>query len=223
MRSGAPSPRSAPTATGKNARYDAMIATDSHCGHGGPPRAICVPIALTTGAKAIRGTVWLTTIQGSRPHSARRQRCITMPSSIPTATPMTQPTAAIPRVRAAALTTETMSGGVSPPLVDWNSRANISQMCGIARSLVRGRSRKPDPVSPAVAPTEHALGGAEELVRLPDRPRRAGCRRHPRRPPTAACPRACEPGEPGARRRQSSSGQAFAVRWSLSAGMTVSP
>ena len=60
MRSGAASPRSTPSATGKNARYDAMTATDSHCGQGVPPRSIWLPIALTTGAKAMSGTIWLT-------------------------------------------------------------------------------------------------------------------------------------------------------------------
>ena len=140
-----------------------MIATDSHCGHGAPPRDACVPIAFTTGAKAISGTVWLTTIQGRMPHSARRQRCITRPSSIPTATPMSQPTAAMPRVRPPRSPPTTISGGVSPPLVDWNSRANISQMCGIARSWVRGRIMTPEPVSPAVAPSDDALGGPRNL------------------------------------------------------------
>ncbi len=71
----------------------------------------------TTGANAMSGTVWLTTIQGSRPHSARRQRCMTRPSRPPTTTPISQPTAAMPRVRAAAGRPVTHSGEVSPPLV----------------------------------------------------------------------------------------------------------
>ena len=70
------------------------------------------------------GTIWLTTIQGSRPHSTRRHRCIARPRIAPTATPMSQPTAAMPRVTSAAEATDTHSGGVSPPLVGWNSRAD---------------------------------------------------------------------------------------------------
>ena len=46
-----------------------MTATESHCGHGRPgPRSICVPMLERIGAKAMSGTVWLTTIQFSRPH-----------------------------------------------------------------------------------------------------------------------------------------------------------
>ncbi len=56
-----------------------------------------------------------------------------------------------------------MSGGVLPPLVDWNSRATISQMCGIARSLVRGRIRNPDPVSPSTAPIVTPSAGPKNL------------------------------------------------------------
>ncbi len=168
MRSGASSPRSTPTATGKNARYDAITATEIHCGHGNPPRSICVPMLATSGANAMSGTVWLTTIQGSRPHSARRQRCMTRPSAAPTSTPMSQPTAAMPSVVSAALMTVTNSGGVVPPLVDWNSRATISQMCGIARSFVRGSSMTPEPVSPVDRADDESLGRTEELVQLPD-------------------------------------------------------
>jgi len=58
-------------------------------------------------ANAINGTVWLTTIQGSRPHSSRRQRCMTTPSSVPTSTPMMKPTAAMASVVSAALSTVT--------------------------------------------------------------------------------------------------------------------
>ena len=137
--------------------------------------------ALTIGAKAMSGTVWLTTIQGSRPHSASRQRC------------MTQRRAARRRARrsasrrrrcrgsaSAAVITETKSGGVLPPLVGSNSRATMSQMCGIARSLVRGSSMTPEPVSPSIAPTDDALGRAEELVEPP----RAAARRARRARPS---------------------------------------
>ena len=40
MGSGAASPRSIPTATGKKARYEAITATDSHCGQGMTSRSI---------------------------------------------------------------------------------------------------------------------------------------------------------------------------------------
>jgi hypothetical protein len=73
------------------------------------------------------GTIWLTTIQGSSPASTRRQRCIAMPRSEPMTTPMTQPSAARPRVMPAAPATEMISGGVSPPLVGANIRATMSQ------------------------------------------------------------------------------------------------
>jgi hypothetical protein len=140
-----------------------MTATETHCGHGNPPRSICVPMLAMSGANAMSGTVWLTTIQGSSPHSARRQRCMTRPSAAPTITPMSQPTAAMPSVSAAAESTVTNSGGVLPPLVDWNSRAAISQRCGIARSFVRGSSMTPEPVCPSTAPTTKPSAGPRNL------------------------------------------------------------
>ena len=85
------------------------------------------------------------------------------PRMTPTATPMNQPTAAMPSVVAAAVITGTISGGVSPPLVDWKSRAPISHRCGIARSLVRGRIITPDPVSPSTAPTTKPSAGPRNL------------------------------------------------------------
>ena len=140
-----------------------MTATESHWGQGITSRSICNPMLFMTGAKAMSGTVWLTTIHGSSPHSTSFQRCMRAPSRAPTATPISQPTAAIPSVVSAAVMTGTMSGGVSPPLVDSNSRVTMSEMCGMARSCVRGRIMTPEPVSPSIAPIVTPSAGPRNL------------------------------------------------------------
>ena len=56
-RPGPASPRSAPTAMGKNARYDAITMTLAHGCHAHPMIAILPPQPATSGAIAISGTV----------------------------------------------------------------------------------------------------------------------------------------------------------------------
>ena len=56
-RPGAASPRSAPTAIGKNARYEAITMTLAHGCHAHPRIAILPPQPATSGAIAISGTV----------------------------------------------------------------------------------------------------------------------------------------------------------------------
>ena len=75
-----------------------MSATDIQSCHSTPPISIREPQLFTIGAKAMSGTVWLRMIQGSRPHSTRRQRCMTSARPMPTTSPTSQPTAAMPSV-----------------------------------------------------------------------------------------------------------------------------
>ena len=64
-----------------------MSATDIQSCHSNAPISTRDPQLFTIGANAMSGTVWLRTIHGSRPHSARRQRCITSARPMPTTTP----------------------------------------------------------------------------------------------------------------------------------------
>ena len=103
------------------------------------------PQLFTIGAKAMSGTVWLRMIQGSRPHSTSRQRCITRARAMPTTRPTSQPTAAMPERGQRAERDRRPTAAASPPGGS-PARAGaptMSQTCGIARSVVRGRIRTP--------------------------------------------------------------------------------
>ena len=112
------------------------------------------PQLRTIGAKAMSGTVWLSTIHGSRPHSASRQRCMIRAKPMPTTTPMSQPTAAMPSVTRAASATSSHSGFADGERVTGSiSRAPMSQTCGIARSVVRGSTRTSPISTPSAGPS----------------------------------------------------------------------
>ncbi len=211
MRSGASSPRSTPDRDReeREVRRDDARPT-SHCGHGNPPRSICVPMLATSGANAMSGTVWLTTIHGSRPHSARRQRCMTRPSAAPTID------ADQPADRGDA---EGRDGGR-------DHRDEQRRRAATARRLEQPRDHLPDVRHRAVvgARQQHdaraglardradheSLGRTEELVELPDHHDREHADAHPTRRRTA-------------RRLMRGRLTLFAVTCSRSAGMTVSP
>ncbi len=102
------------------------------------------------------GTVWLSTIHGSSPHSARRQRCMASASAMPTTTPTSQPAAAMPSVVSAARATTSQSGCADGERVTGSARRlTMSHTCGIARSVVRGRIRD--------SPTRTPSAGASSL------------------------------------------------------------
>ena len=196
-----------------------MTATDIHCCHANAAELdLRAPCASTTGAKAMSGTVWLRTIHGSRPHSARRQRCITSAehdADDDADEPADRRDAE--RDERGAAATATHSGGVSPPLVGSNSRATMSQTCGIARSCVRGRSMTPEPVSPSIGADDDAVGRAEELVELPEHGE------HRERRPSDARTRDRDAAPRLRAASRASARHALAVTCSESAGMTVSP
>ena len=72
----------------------------------------------------------------------------------------------------------------------------MSQMCGIARSCVRGRIMKPEPDLALDAADDDALGRAEELVQLPEQQHGDDADHAPadREPPLGALA-ALEPGQ----------------------------
>ena len=103
---------------------------------------------------------------------------------MPTMTPTSQPTAAMPRLTSAASRHDDAQSGRAPRRAGhgFDERATISHTCGIAWSLVRGSSRTPEPVIPLSA-DEPAVGRAEELVELPDRGERDDADRAPHHRP----------------------------------------
>ena len=148
-----------------------MSATDIQSCHSNEPISMREPQLFTTGAKAMSGTVWLSTIHGSRPHSARRQRCITSARPMPTTTPTSQPTAAMPSVVRAASATTAQSGGADGERVTGStSRPTMSQTCGIARSVVRGSTRAPPITTPSAGPRSLYTSQISATARMPARP-----------------------------------------------------
>ena len=120
-----------------------MRATDIQSCHSNAPISMREPQLFTIGANAMSGTVWLRTIQGSRPHSARRQRCMTSARPMPTTTPTSQPTAAMPRVVSAASATTAQSG--------WRRR--------------RARDRLDEPADHVPDVRHREVGGARQHAR----------------------------------------------------------
>ncbi len=129
----------------------------------------------TSGANAMSGTVWLMTIHGSRPHSARRQplhdagrgRCRRRRRRASRA-----PRCRGSRARRGAR--RPPSGGCADGerVTGSPSRPSMSQTCGIARSLVRGSS--------ADAAADHDAVGGRRAACTP--PRSARPTRMPARP-----------------------------------------
>ncbi len=82
------------------------------------------------------------------------KRCIRMASSRPTATPITQPIAATPRLNSIAANT---ADATFPPMVADSSgcqnRSMIDHTCGIDTSSARGSSRIPKYSPPSTGPT----------------------------------------------------------------------
>ena len=221
MRSGASSPRSAPTATGKNARYEAMIATESHCGHGGPPRAICVPMRVDDRGEGDQR-------HGLADHDPGQQTPLgETPALHDDAEQHPDRDADDPADRRDP---EGQGGGA-------DDRDDQRRGVAAARRLeqpgehlpdVRHRAvvgarqeQQPEPVSPAVAPTSKPSAGprtcsaSQIAATSEDAERRPSDSRQPRRGRATRGSR----GRVGGRHPV----YAFAVRWSLSAGMTVSP
>ena len=87
------SPRSVPTATGKNARNAPSTAPTSTAATRTPPTWSLPPQLTTSGASAISGTVWRDDeVRQQRPLDHARSAAITTASAIPTTTPSTKPT-----------------------------------------------------------------------------------------------------------------------------------
>ena len=138
-----------------------MRATDIQSCHSNEPISTRDPQLFTTGANAMSGTVWLRTIHGSRPHSARRQRCITSARPMPTTTPTSQPTAAIPSVVSAA------SAHDRPQRL--RRRRARDGLAEPAEHVPHVRHREVGGARQHAGAADHdAVGGPEQLVRLPD-------------------------------------------------------
>ena len=121
------------------------------------------PQLLTIGAKAMSGTVWLRMIQGSSPHSARRQRCmIEREGDARRRRPTSQPTAAIPRVVSAREATTPHSGGEPSWRVTGSNRRrdHVPDVRHREVGGARGQHAR------ARRSTTPSVGG-EELVQLP--------------------------------------------------------
>ena len=106
-----------------------MTATLIQSCHSNAPSSIRDPHERTSGAKAMSGTVWLSTIHGSRPSSATRKRAISTARARPTTTPISQPCAAIFNVN--ALASKTAESTVGDPLIEFTGskrRPTISQL-----------------------------------------------------------------------------------------------
>ena len=129
-----------------------MTATESWLSQVWLPMCSCDPQRRTSGAMAISGTVWLSTTQGSTADSASRNRCMSSASASPTTTPTTQPIAAIFSEKRQACPTTCHSGSPERPRAGSVSRVATSHRCGIARSLVRGRTTRPPISTPASGP-----------------------------------------------------------------------
>ena len=67
-------------------------------------------------------------------------------------TPISQPAAAIRNEKAQAWSTSTHNGSPRRPVAGSPSRVTISQMCGIARSPVRGVIARPPTSRPFAGP-----------------------------------------------------------------------
>jgi hypothetical protein len=79
-----------------------MSATDIQSCHSNPPVESCVPMRRTSGASAMSGTVWLSTTHGRSADCAVRKRCMTIAIAMPTTTPTSHPTTAMPKLNDAA-------------------------------------------------------------------------------------------------------------------------
>src|SRR5690625_2397397 len=147
-----------------------MSATDIQSCHTSGPIRELAPQLRTAGAEAMSGTVWLSTTHGSSPHSAIRQRSITSASPTPTTTPTAHPAAAIPRVNRAAATTASHSGSSAARVTGSRRRVTMSQVWGIARSVVRGRTRAPATTTPSSGPRSLYASHSPMSARTPSVP-----------------------------------------------------
>ena len=106
-----------------------------------------------SGASAMSGTVWLRMSQGSIAASASRNRCIRRASPTPTMPPRSRPAEAVSSDDSPARITDCHTGGdPTAELTGSSARVSISARCGIARSVVRGRSWKPATSTPVAGP-----------------------------------------------------------------------
>ncbi len=99
------------------------------------------------------GTVWLITRYGSRARSNVRKRTISTASAMPSSEPATNASSAQRNEYHAARITTTKIVSVPPRTSGSPKRANMSQMCGMARSSVRARTRTPSTSPPFGGPT----------------------------------------------------------------------
>ncbi len=139
--------------TGKKERYDAMTDTDIQGFQSSDPRCTLVPQLRTNGASATSGTVWLSTIHGSRPRSTTRNRAISSARTAPATSPSTSPCAAMASVVILAATTAAPTVGLpGAALTGSKSCAKVVQTWGIESSPVRGSTLVPAARPPAAGP-----------------------------------------------------------------------
>src|SRR5437763_14024135 len=121
--SGERRPRSPAIVTGKKVRYAEMTATASH-----PPRNQIT----TTGAIAMIGTVCDATTYGTSARSRSGECTKTIARTRPSTAPKTKPPNASRKVKTAAMTSTTPSGGPVRCAGSMNEEAK-SQTCGTLR------------------------------------------------------------------------------------------
>ena len=169
-----------------------MRATLIQSCHSNGPISMREPQLRTIGAKAMSGTVWLSTIQGSRPHSASRQRCMM------SAKPMPDDDADEPADRGDAEGDERGERDLEPQRVRGRRAGHRLHEPGAHVPHVRHRE--------VGGARQHAHVADQHALRRPEQPCTAPRSRPRARGPR--CPRASATAPPAPRGRRSEGGGA---------------